>query len=339
MEITLFASAKDPTADPSNTTTWDEVVELLAFASTVKHHRSEKLLAPAIIVGRCEDTRANANVRFLSLIAADFDIGPDDPRYRSFDGMVEYLETQNLAYVIYTTTSNTKAHNRYRVIMPLERDVRPEHWLAVWQAANAKFANAFDPATKDPARLSFLPALWTGNPFQCARKGEVTLDDPFNDFAVGEGGFILTETELLACEGMPQTRPLPARAPSHATATAATTPRQQAIPATYPAVSPMAWKMLTDVKGPLVTRWMRQELPKQEGSRTYRFLKAAAYNAQNLELPINTSVLFQLTRNWLSECCNRGPSADLIRQAENALLFVQQNPTPTKPTSQRKATM
>lgn len=183
LEFTVFASARDPLplCGGAASATWPEFVEFCKDSYKLKSDRTAKLNAPAIIGGRCVGQRANKNIHFLSMICADFDIDPSDPRYRTFDDMMHHLMAQNLSCVAYTTASNTYAHNRYRVIMPLGRNVSPTIWPDVWQAANAKFNGVFDPATKATAGLAFLPRAWTGpNP-----KGH---HGAYNDFASWDYG-------------------------------------------------------------------------------------------------------------------------------------------------------
>lgn len=341
IEITLFASAQSTQAHTLQTgVTWPEIVDFCRGEAKVPRHRSNKLAAPALIAGRCEGTRANANVRFLSLICADFDLGPDDVRYRTFDDMVQYLAAEDLSFVAYTTTANTAGHNRYRIIMPLARNVSPTVWPAIWQAANAKFQNTFDPATKDPARLSFLPAHWIGNPYHDGRKGTVKLASPYNDFAAyDEGRPILSDDEIDGIEASQAAQALRqvSATRTHQRAGAQPHGAAQANPAASRAnpstlrplltgdVSPIAARWLTSLAGPLVTKFMRDTLPNIEGSRTHRFLCMAALRARDQEITINTDILHDLAANWLIQ--NGRPSPrDLLRQARNAIDFVATQP-------------
>lgn len=337
-EFSLFTSAKATTPQESGRFTWPEFVDFCRDSHGDEYHRSHKLNAPAIIGGRCAGSRSNNNVRFLSMVAADFDIGPDDPRYRTFDDMVHHLMEHDIACVAYTTTSNTAGHNRYRVIMPLGHNVDASTWLTIWRAANNKFQGAFDAATKDPARLSFLPATWVGDTFTDARKGQVTLTGAFNDFAANAAGRpILDCSEIKAAlaTALPNpatSRPTPRRPASQTSGASLPNPAtSRAHPQTALALTAVPFGLIRSEKGPLVSHWMRHELPKLEGSRTYRFLQNAAMRAQAQGLTINIDVLTALATNWLLETRNAPPPHDLERQAQNALDFASQQ--------QRKVTM
>lgn len=184
MEVSVFKGAKD-TAPQNIAVSWEDVCALASDLMAVEFARSNKTAHHAMIFGRCEGRRSNANVRFLSGLCADFDIGPDDPRYLSFQDRCDQLEAAGLKFIAYTTTKNSAGHNKYRLIMPYGRDVEPERCTAAWHASNAKLDGAIDASTKDAARLSFMPARWTENPFWDESKAmTVTLVDPFNAMRV-----------------------------------------------------------------------------------------------------------------------------------------------------------
>ena len=188
MFITYFENARNTNSDVYDLT-WSEIVISFQDAFAIPRHRADKLDCPALIAGLCEGKRANGNVRHLSMFAADFDIAPDDSRYRPFDAMCRDLDYQGYAFAAYTTTTNTRGHNRYRIILPLAKNVPADNWLATWEACNAKFDGAVDRATKDPARLSFLPAQWHGDEYwDAGKRKRIKLTDPFNAFRTSSAG-------------------------------------------------------------------------------------------------------------------------------------------------------
>lgn len=345
MNITYFPNAKDTKASP-HTGDWQDIVAFMREAFDIERHRNDKLNAPAIIAGRCEGRRANANVRHLSFLAADFDIGPDDPRYLPFDAMCDRLDGQGLAYAAYTTTANDRPHNRYRLIMPLGRDVMPGDWLAVWEACNARFDGAVDKATKDPARLSFLPATWLGNPyFDKGKNKQVTLTDPFNairmriegepvlsaaeiDAATLNSVFRFGDTAEASCPANHKTSPAPAGREIHYTylPSKLTADERDALSRGARQDAP-CWSFIGKLEtSPLVTRWMRDVLPHEAGSRDYRFLRYAARNAVKHSIPITVPTLCDLASEWSRSCLLREPPGSLAREAENALAWAFRAP-------------
>ena len=330
MDLTFFFNARDTSPLNANIG-WEALCDLLEFTSRCEWRRSRKLDFPAMIFGLCEGRRANANIRHLSGLAADFDIGPDDPRYIGFDDMCDRMEREGYAFAAYTTTKNDGAHNHFRLVMPYAEDVPVQHCEAAWHASNAKFGDAIDASTKDPARLSFLPADWCQNPFADS-KGLVTLRDPFNALRVNVTGKpILSASEIAGLV----TLTAPAGAPKGKPRTYCVTPvlsaRERASLAKGKALDDVAWRLLGDLNGPLVAPWLRDELPLDPGNRDHRFMCAVASKAIRNNLPITTDIIVSLVAQFSRGLLHREPPHDAARQAENALAWAFRNAAEAAP--------
>lgn len=334
MHITYFPSARETEPSPFELD-WSGIISIMQTAFAGEWDRARKLDSPAIITGLCEGKRANANIRHLSLFAADFDIPPADDSYLSFDAMCARLDREGLAFVAYTTTANDIDHNRYRVIMPLGKDVPPAQWAGVWQACNTKFDNAVDPITKDPARLSFLPAQWQGNPYYDRGKRK-TLNQPFNAFRYSLLGHpILSVREIDAAASPPANTKQTARTRG-VNGTAHTTANLTADEASSLSRgnSPDApcWRLIGSLEtSPLITPWMRETLPTEPGSRDHRFCLYAALNAVKHNIPVSADILARLASEWSKVYLFRPAPADIARQAENALAWAIRAPTEQPP--------
>jgi hypothetical protein len=64
--------------------------------------------------------------------------------------------------IVYTTTQSTPEHQRWRIIMALDRPHSIEKHEAVWRWAHAEMNGDIDPSTKDVTRLLYCPASWVG---------------------------------------------------------------------------------------------------------------------------------------------------------------------------------
>ncbi len=289
-----------------------------------------------MIFGRCGGRRSNANMTQLCGLAADFDIGPDDPRYVSFHDMCDRMERDGYAFAAYTTTANDMAHNRYRLVMPYAAAISPELHPSAWKECDKLFHHAIDGSTKDAARLSFLPADWTENPFVDPAKGLVTLTDPFNAIRVSlEGKPILTSADLVALVEVSRDdrgnahenrhRERIALKPYAVTPEALTAAERQSL-AQGKSSADLAWNLLTDLRrSPLVKPWVRDKLPFDAGGRDYRFMTAVATKAVQSNLPITTDVIVTLAEQFSRELLHRNPPHDAARQAENALAWAFRN--------------
>ncbi len=106
--------------------------------------------------------RSNANVGHVALFICDIDSKPDMPLPPSFEEMKARFHSQaNGIYACkvlgYTTFSHSRACPRYRLIFPLARSLAPSEYPALWAGFNEALGGILDSATKDIARIHYLP--------------------------------------------------------------------------------------------------------------------------------------------------------------------------------------
>lgn len=132
---------------------WPELVELLTVPTV---HVGDKLRLSAwspVKLRAGATTRANANVEAVSCLVYDFDQG--EPVQR-----VEALAYGRTA-IVHTSFSHRPEYPKLRVVLPLAVPCPAERWADVWGAASRWAASqglTVDAATKDAARIFFLPA-------------------------------------------------------------------------------------------------------------------------------------------------------------------------------------
>lgn len=338
MKITIFDGVND-TRPSIFEASWPELCEVFSeMSEDVTCHRSDKLNHKAMIPGLCVGRRANDNVEFLSALSADFDTYPDDPRYVGFHGFCDKLAREGFAFFAFTTTKNCKAHNRFRVVLPFAGEVPQELCRSAWQTCNEKFGSAIDPATKDPARLSFLPCAWTGNPFHDSTHGQMTLDEPFNAYRMkAKGNPILSAAEIAALAPMPgSVRSAPMVSPAIVRVGVSHSPAfggadWDAFAHGHKPDSPV-WSLVRSIeRSPYLSIRKLEKLAANPGARDYRFLLATLYRAASQKTPINIDVLVELAEQFSRNYLMRPPPDDLRRQAQNAFEFVISNPDPRQP--------
>jgi hypothetical protein len=177
MRVAFYANAFD-TKPQTQDLTWDQLVERFS-----KHRISPKHLCahdpcngrdlkgklcpgkngPAWSPAELDGPRSNENVRGITVGVFDIDHPPDD----SWFGR---LEVSSVAYIVHST-HQYPAEERYRLIMPLSRTVKPEEWHRAHAAILELLGLPADPL-KDLARIYFEPNSIEGTePLFTARPG------------------------------------------------------------------------------------------------------------------------------------------------------------------------
>ena len=115
--------------------------------------------------------RLNENVEAVTAAVFDLD--------HLTEQQVDVLEFGSLAWLLYSTHSSKPGDICLRLVMPLNRPVKPDEWAAVRSAAITRHAIPADPAVKDLARLYFLPDAPAGTePLAAACEGKpLDVDD------------------------------------------------------------------------------------------------------------------------------------------------------------------
>lgn len=164
----------------TDTTTWKSFTEgtlanwsRLPHASDKESKKNYFWISPAVI--RSERIGiTKTNIDHMSAWAA-FDI--DRPGW-DMCRIAERLD--GYAHCIYTTTQSRPGAQRWRIIVPMDRDYSTTEHESIWPGFDEIFYGELDPSTKNCNRLHFAPAKWEGadNVFKIV-EGEVFPVDVF----------------------------------------------------------------------------------------------------------------------------------------------------------------
>ncbi len=97
-------------------------------------------------------TRGTANIRCVFGAALDFDKVEPAVLDRVRAAMAPY------EHVLYTTFSDKPTARCFRVVVPFAAPIPPAAYSAYWESLNRLTGGLADPAAKDVARISYLPA-------------------------------------------------------------------------------------------------------------------------------------------------------------------------------------
>lgn len=125
-------------------TSWEQLSTLLMRSKETKRKDHRALWSPVIY--QPGTTRGNANVHSVTCLVVDMD-------GEAFD----YARLDGLEYHAYTTWSHRPNDSHWHLVLPLKTPVPAEKWLSVWTRLHEKINIVGDPATKDPARIFYLP--------------------------------------------------------------------------------------------------------------------------------------------------------------------------------------
>jgi hypothetical protein len=113
---------------------------------TEDKHQAPSFTAGWGVAGR----RRSEDLLDISMVTLDSDHGM--PVHEAISRM------PHIAWYIYTSRRHTEAAPRFRVVVPLARDVGPAHYRALWSSL-AELVPTADPKAQDAARLNFMPSL------------------------------------------------------------------------------------------------------------------------------------------------------------------------------------
>ena len=148
----------------------------MEFAATLGIHQERanksdgSLYSP--VTYREHTTRGNRNVSHIWALVADLD--------------GEAFEKTNLGSYIhfaYTTWSHRQDNPHWHVVIPFEQAVPVQNWEEVWYETHERLCLKGDPATKDPARIFYLPQHEAGQEFRTHHSGWRFLDPTITDIA------------------------------------------------------------------------------------------------------------------------------------------------------------
>ena len=148
----------------------------MQFASMLgKHQEHDKksdgsLYSP--VTYRDHTTRGNANVTEIHALVADLD-----------GEAFENCDIGSYIHFAYTTWSHREDNPHWHVVIPFEQAVPVDNWEEVWHETHQRLGLKGDPATKDPARIFYLPQHEAGQPFRTHHSGWRFIDPTITDIA------------------------------------------------------------------------------------------------------------------------------------------------------------
>jgi hypothetical protein len=142
---------------------WPTFCEQYLSRHEVRPHKDGRLFSFAVYHDNPE--RADANVRAITGIVVDFDnsVGRgNDARCSDIPSRPEdhFENLADLSFAWYSTHSNTSAWPKWRLVIPLDREVAPSEWPAVWDGAHALLARDanIDPTCAELSRAYYTPS-------------------------------------------------------------------------------------------------------------------------------------------------------------------------------------
>ncbi len=111
-----------------------------------------KFACPFFLVGGfAGHQRRNAAFECASVVALDVEGGPTTRE--------AHERFVDVAHLIYTTWRHERSAHRFRLVVPLARDVNATEYKLLWTVLAKRLGPGADPQTKDLARALFLPAV------------------------------------------------------------------------------------------------------------------------------------------------------------------------------------
>jgi hypothetical protein len=148
----------------------------MQFASMLgKHQEHEKksdgsLYSP--VTYREYTTRGNRNVSHIWALVADLD-----------GEAFENCDIGSYVHFAYTTWSHREDNPHWHVVIPFDQAVPVDNWEEVWHETHQRLGLKGDPATKDPARIFYMPQHEAGQPFRTHHSGWRFIDPTITDIA------------------------------------------------------------------------------------------------------------------------------------------------------------
>ncbi|WP_298619099.1 phage/plasmid primase, P4 family [uncultured Zoogloea sp.] len=145
--ISAFKNEKD-NVPKCRDLTWSEFAAIFGKHCITPSKAGTSSWSPTAYEGGA--TRKNESVTHLSMAVIDVDNGTP----------VEDVEHMlgGITYLIHSTYNHTVEKPKYRVILPLAEPVEASAWRGVWDRINHWLGGINDAATKDPARIYYIPS-------------------------------------------------------------------------------------------------------------------------------------------------------------------------------------
>ena len=123
---------------------WVQLFCRLSISKETRQKDRRALWSPVIYAPGT--TRANRNVEAVTCLVVDMD-------GEAFDN----ARLDGLEYMAYTTWSHRSGDEHWHLVLPLKDPVPADRWAEVWTSLHERINVVGDPATKDPARIFYLP--------------------------------------------------------------------------------------------------------------------------------------------------------------------------------------
>ena len=136
---------------------WQDIVELCEANRTVTRPQADKWksgwVAPAIL----QDGATSRKLIDVERMAAWIGLDLDHTNWTLRQAISRF---SNLTCIIYSTTHSTYLERRWRVMLPLSREMTTGEFAGVWKAWNVLLDGEVDASTKSLNRLHYLPSTW-----------------------------------------------------------------------------------------------------------------------------------------------------------------------------------
>ena len=149
---------------------WMEFASMLGKHEERENKSDGALYSP--VAYRDHTTRGNRNVSHIWALVADLD-----------GEAFENCDLGSYIHFAYTTWSHREDNPHWHVVIPFEQAVPVENWDEVWHETHHRLGLKGDPATKDPARIFYLPQHEAGQPFRKHHSGWRFMDPTITDIA------------------------------------------------------------------------------------------------------------------------------------------------------------
>jgi len=163
--VVYFDSVKSVQPKPF-ATNWDDLKERLMHHEENAHKSDGALWSPVeYYPGR---TRGNTAIRFIEALVVDMD--GESFANANLDGF---------EYLAYSTYSHRLDDPHYHLVLPLAERVPAGLWRAVWAELHERLNLQGDPATKDAARIFYLPQHAPDQPWEFHEQSGAFIDTDF----------------------------------------------------------------------------------------------------------------------------------------------------------------
>jgi putative DNA primase/helicase len=163
--VVYFDSVKSVQPKPF-ASNWVDLKERLMHHEENAHKSDGALWSPVeYYQGR---TRGNTAVRFIEALVVDMD--GESFANANLDGF---------EYLAYSTYSHRLNNPHYHLVLPLAERVPASLWRVVWEELHERLNLDGDPATKDPARIFYLPQHSPDQPWEFHEQSGKFIDTNF----------------------------------------------------------------------------------------------------------------------------------------------------------------